>query len=114
VVAEYVPEERRANTYQSEADLEQDFIKRLQEQGYAYISIANEAGFVSNLRRQLEALNSYMFSDSEWARFFPGCLASANEGIVEKTRKIQDDYIQILKRDDGTTKKAFTTTDCRY
>ncbi len=49
-------------------------------------------------------LNSYTFSDAEWNRFFAECIASSNEGIVEKTRKIQTDHVQILKRDDGSTK----------
>ncbi|MCL2047833.1 MAG: type I restriction endonuclease subunit R [Defluviitaleaceae bacterium] len=104
VVAEYTPDPRRDDFYQSEAQLEQDFIKRLVGQGYEFISVTDEAGMISNLRCQLEALNGYTFTDSEWTRFFSDCLANKNEGIVEKTRKIQDDYVQILKRDDGTTK----------
>ena len=107
VVAEYTAEYRVAKDYQSEAQLEQDFIKRLQEQGYEYISVTDEAGLVNNLRRQLEALNGYTFTDSEWTRFFSDCIANKNEGIVEKTRKMQDDYVQILKRDDGTTKNIY-------
>ena len=107
VVAEYIPSLRRDDSSQSEAQLERDFIKRLQEQGYEYISANDEAGLVANLRHQLEALNGYTFTDSEWSRFFAECIASANEGIVEKTRKIQDDYVQILKRDDGTTKNIY-------
>jgi type I restriction enzyme R subunit len=107
VVAEYTPSPRRDDFYQSEAQLEQDFIKRLQGQGYEYISVTNEAGLVDNLRRQLETLNGYSFTDSEWARFFSDSLANKNEGIVEKTRKIQDDHVQILKRDDGTTKNIY-------
>jgi type I restriction enzyme R subunit len=104
VVAEYTPSYRRDDYYQSEAQLEQDLIKRLQGQGYEYISVTDEAGLVTNLRRQLEMLNGYVFSDSEWTRFFSDCIANKNEGIVEKTRKIQEDYVQALKRDDGTTK----------
>lgn len=107
VVAEYAAEYRTAMDYQSEADLERDFIKRLTEQGYEYISVTNEAGLVDNLRRQLETVNGYDFTDAEWKRFFAECIASANEGIVEKTRKIQDDHVQILKRDDGTTKNIY-------
>ena len=104
VVAEYAAEYRAGKDYQSEAQLEQDFIKRLGEQGYEYISVTDEAGLVLNLRHQLEMLNGYTFTDSEWARFFTDAIANKNEGIVEKTRKIQDDYVQILKRDDNTTK----------
>lgn len=104
VVAAYAPIRRHDDCYQSEAQLEREFIERLQEQGYEYINVADEAGLISNLRGQLEALNDFAFSDGEWARFFGECIASSSEGIVEKTRKIQDDHVQILKRDDGSTK----------
>src|SRR5690606_39314109 len=62
---------------------------------------------ITSLRKQLEILNDFAFTDSEWERFFAECIAHTNEGIVEKTRKIQDDHIQILKRDDGTTKNVY-------
>ncbi|GIO15781.1 DEAD/DEAH box helicase [Cohnella xylanilytica] len=104
VVSEYTPTTRREDSYQSEAALEHDFIKHLQSQGYEYISITNEAGLIANLRRQLEMLNDYSFTDTEWEWFFRKCIAGANDGIVEKTRRIQDDHIQILKCDDGSTK----------
>ena len=61
----------------------------------------------TNLRRQLELLNGYSFSNSEWNRFFTECIASANEGIVEKSRRIQDDHVQVLRRDDGTSKNIY-------
>jgi type I restriction enzyme R subunit len=104
VVAEYAAEYRTVEDYQSEADLEREFIKRLQGQGYENISVADEAGLVSNLRHQLESLNDYTFTDTEWERFFRENIAGTNDGILEKTRKIQDDYVQILKRDDDSTK----------
>lgn len=108
VVAEYTPEYSiRSEKYQSEAELEREFIRLLTSQGYEYLEIHNEAALVSNLRRQLEMLNGFTFTDSEWNRFFIECLANPNEGIVEKTRKIQDDHIQILKREDGTTKNIY-------
>jgi len=114
VVAEYAAEYRAGKDYQSEAQLEQDFIKRLSAQGYEYISLSagqagvtDEAGLVLNLRHQLEMLNGYTFTDPEWERFFADAIANKNEGIVEKARKIQDDYVQILKRDDGTTKNIY-------
>ena len=67
----------------------------------------NEAALIENLRKQLELLNDFTFTDSEWDRFFTECIANTNEGIVEKTRKIQDDHIQILRREDGTTKNVY-------
>ena len=108
VVAEYTPEyNARSEKYQSEAELEREFICLLTSQGYEYLEIHNEAALVANLRRQLELLNDFTFTDGEWNRFFTECIANPNEGIVEKTRKIQDDHIQILKRDDGTTKNIY-------
>ncbi|MCL2603803.1 MAG: type I restriction endonuclease subunit R [Defluviitaleaceae bacterium] len=105
VVAEYNAEDRAASEYQSEADLEREFIRLLSEQGYERLTFTNEAALIANLRKQLEALNGISFSDGEWERFFGECIASSNMGIVEKTRKIQDgDTIQFLKRDDGSTK----------
>ena len=107
VVAEYTPNYVRSSKYQSEAELEREFIRQLTSQGYEYISVHNEAALIENLRKQLELLNDFTFTDSEWDRFFTECIANTNEGIVEKTRKIQDDHIQILKREDGTTKNIY-------
>ena len=107
VVAEYIPEASRSDTYQSEAALEREFIRLLTTQGYEYLAIHDEASLISNLRKQLEALNRCVFSDGEWEQFFSGCIAGANEGIMEKTRKIQTDHVQILRRDDGTTKNIY-------
>ncbi len=104
VVAEYTPTEQRSDFYQSEADLEKDFIKRLQAQGYEYVTIHNEKDLVQNLRKQLELLNGFTFTDSEWNQFFRQHLANANEGIEEKTIRIQEERRISLKRDDGTTK----------
>lgn len=104
VVTEYTPVTKRPDAYQSEAALEAEFIRLLTEQGYEYLPIHSEEDLVLNLRRQLEKLNNYVFSDSEWKQFFSDCVANKNEGIAEKTRKIQEDYVQVLHRDNGTTK----------
>lgn len=104
VVTEYTPVTKRSDAYQSEAALEVEFIRLLTEQGYEYLPIHSEEDLVLNLRRQLEKLNNYVFSDSEWKQFFSDCVANKNEGIAEKTRKIQEDYVQVLHRDNGTTK----------
>jgi len=104
VVTQYEPVPKRPDSYQSEAALEKEFIRMLGEQGYTYLSIHTEADLVANLRVRLEELNSYHFSDAEWDRFFTTALANANEGIVEKTRKIQEDNVQVLTRDDGSSK----------
>lgn len=107
VVSEYIPEPRKSDAYQSEAALENEFIRLLQGQGYEYIQVRSEAELIQNLRRQLEALNRMTFTEEEWKRFFKDNLAGANEGIVEKTRKIQSDHVQPLQRDDGTSKNVY-------
>ena len=101
VVSEYDHVATPAETYQSEADLEKEFIRLLGEQGYEYLPIHTEADLISNLRSQLEKLNHYSFTDNEWEHFFNECIANKNDDIVAKTQKIQDDYIQVLKRDTG-------------
>ncbi len=104
VVAEYVPDVASAGSYQSEAELEGELIRLLQSQAYEYLPITSEAQLVANLRSQLEVLNSVTFSDAEWDQFFSERIAGANEGIVEKTVRIQEDHVQLLKRDDGSVK----------
>jgi len=104
VVTEFVPDAAGESAYQSEADLEREFIGLLQGQAYDYLRITTEAQLIANLRTQLEALNNITFSDREWAQFFSVRIAGANEGIVEKTVRIQEDHVQVLKRDDGTSK----------
>ena len=103
VVTEYEPQTKRSDAYQSEAALEAAFIKMLGEQGYEYVTIHSPDALIANLRRQLELLNNYQFTDKEWDSFFKSKIANANEGIVEKTRKIQEDYVQNLTRENGTT-----------
>lgn len=104
VVTEYIPEDKKSSNYQSEAALENEFIKMLTEQGYTRLHIHTEDELIENLRQQLELLNDYHFTDNEWNTFFRTYIANANEGIVEKTKTIQDDAVKNLTRDDGTTK----------
>ena len=104
VVAEYVPDAHAAAAYQSESALEQELLRLLQSQAYEYLPITSEAQLVANLRAQLEALNHITFSEAEWADFFENKVAGKNDGIVGKTARVQEDHVQILKRDDGSTK----------
>ena len=104
VMAEYTPEQRKSTDYQSEAELERDFIGRLVSQGYEYLPIKCEQDLIDNLRLQLEKLNGYTFFDKEWNDFYSSVIANGNDGILEKTRKIQEDYIQVLTMDNGYTK----------
>lgn len=102
VVTEYIKEDMPAYTYQSEADLEKEFIKNLQNQGYEYLSIHNEKELIVNLKDKLEKLNNIIFSENEWERFFKEKIVNKNESIIEKTRTIQEDYIKSFTRDNGT------------
>lgn len=104
VVTEYKPQSKRSEAYQSEADLEQEFIRLLCELGYERLTIHKEADLITNLRTQLEKLNNYRFTDGEWKRFWDEVLANTNSGILEKTRLIQEDYVQVLRRDNGESK----------
>lgn len=107
VVAEYEPIKRLNDSYQSEDALEKHLLKLLQEQGYGYVSIKGASDLEVNLRKQLETLNKYVFTDAEWEYFFKHNIASNNEGIVEKTRKIQEDFIQVLKCEDGSSRNIY-------
>lgn len=107
VVSEYVHAVSTSEAYQSEADLEKEFIRLLGEQGYEYLPIHTETDLISNLRTQLEKLNNYHFTDNEWEQFFNTCIANNNDDIVAKTTKIQEDYIQVLRRDTGESRNIY-------
>ena len=107
VVAEYTPLYGRKQEYQSEAVLEAKFVDMLQQEGYEHLRINSEAELIANLRKKLEELNNYKFTDNEWNTFFGKNIASNNDGIVEKTRRIQEDHIQTLERDNGEFKNIY-------
>ena len=105
VATEYIPEQKVSQDYQTEAELEADFIKQLGTQGYEYLSIHKESDLVDNLRKRLEILNHYEFTDKEWDDFFRTVLANPTEGIVEKTKKLQEGgSLQVLIRENGEPK----------
>ena len=103
VVSSYESKRVRQTEYQSEADLENALIKQLKNQGYEYLNAKTPNELILNLRVQLEKLNNYTFSDKEWNQILNNYLVNPKESIVEKTRKIQEDYIYSLTKDDGTT-----------
>lgn len=107
VVSEYEHAVSTSEAYQSEAELEKEFIRLLGEQGYEHLPIHTEADLVSNLRTSLEKLNDYHFTDNEWEHFFNECIANKNDDIVAKTARIQEDYIQVLKRDNGESRNIY-------
>ena len=104
VITEYEPVPRRSDSYQSEAELEKEFIRLLVEQGYTYLNIHKEADLIANLRERLEELNNIKFTDREWEQFFTTAIANPNDKIEDKTQTIQEDYVKVLKREDGTSK----------
>lgn len=103
IAVEFTPSKKVDSSYQSEAQLEKELIKTLEAQGYEYAPISDEKALESNLRTKLETLNSTTLSDTEWRRFFNQVLSRANASIVEKSELIQEDYIQPLERDNGST-----------
>ena len=107
VVSEYVPDAKKQVDYQSEAQLEAEFIQLLQGQAYEFLSVTDSEGLVSNLRVQLEMLNGITFSDSEWSTFFSEKIANETAGIVDKAAIIQEDHVQLLRREDGSVKNIY-------
>ena len=103
VVAEFEGGYFSAAQYQSEAEMEQDFINRLTRQAYEYLPISTESEVTANLRRQIERLNDYRFGDDEWQDFFREHLGNPNQGIIEKTKTIQEDHIKSWRKPDGST-----------
>lgn len=91
-------------SYQSEADLERELIANLVAQGYERADFKTSDELYANLKVQIERLNNITFSDSEWERFLTEYLDAPNEGMIEKTRKIQEDYIYDFIFDDGHLK----------
>ena len=88
--------------YQTEGSLEREFIRDLQAQGYEYLQgLNNHDELIKNLRVQLQRLNNVVFSDVEWRRFLEEYLDKPSDSLIEKTRKIHDDYIYDFVFDDG-------------
>ncbi len=102
VMSEYDAPEPEAGAYESESELERHLIEILTSQGYDYLPVHEETDLIDNLRRQLERLNDIKFTDKEWQRFFKARLAHEGDGIVEKTRIVQREHVQLLERDDGS------------
>ena len=103
VIAQYDGLRRKDNSYQSEAQLEKEFIDTLKDEGYEYLIFNSEKELINNLRKKIEDLNHYTFKDDEWDSFFIKEIANQNYGIKEKTCTIQKDEIKVLQHNDGTT-----------
>ena len=107
VLAEYKGLNKIETSYQSEDALEKELIKTLVEQGYQRLNITSEDELILNLRKQLEKLNNYYFTDGEWDSFFTKVIANKNDYIIEKTRLIQEDYKQEITLDSGEKKNVY-------
>ncbi|MDD4863971.1 MAG: type I restriction endonuclease subunit R [Alishewanella agri] len=108
VLERYVREWQVAESYQSEADLERELIRDLINQGYDYLSdLTTPDALLANLRTQLQALNHVQFQDGEWQRFLETYLDKPSDSIVDKTRKIHDDYIHDFVFDDGRIQNIY-------
>ena len=108
VLDRYVRDWEAADTYQSESDLERELIQDLVTQGYEFMpTLATQEAMLLNVRVQLQALNNVQFSDGEWARFVAIFLDKPSDSVVDKTRKIHDDYIYDFEFDDERTQNIY-------
>ena len=95
-------------SYQSESDLELELIQDLENQGYEYLpELNNPISLLANVRKQIQHLNGVEFSDCEWARFAETFLDRPSDSILDKTRKLHDDYIHDFVFDDGRIKNIY-------
>lgn len=102
VLEQYTQVPKVAESYQSEYDLEREFIQDLQHQGYEYLpGLKTPEALLANVRAQLQTLNNVQFADGEWWRFVETFLDTPSDGIIEKTRKIHDDHVHDFVFDDG-------------
>jgi len=108
VLDKYTKDWQVAENYQSEDDLERELIQDLVNQGYEFLpGLNNPEAMLANVRVQLQGLNSVEFSDGEWVRFVESYLDKPSDGIVDKTRKIHDDYIHDFVFDDGRIQNIY-------
>ena len=102
VAAEMADENGHGQRYQTEQELESEFIRILRSNGIEYLQITDESSMIKNLRTQLCRLNNVIFSDKEWKQIFGHYIANNNESIEDKTTKVHEDHIYNLRRDDDS------------
>ncbi|EEB71356.1 type I site-specific deoxyribonuclease, HsdR family, putative [Ruegeria sp. R11] len=108
VLDKYTKEWAAADRYQSEDDLERELVQDLVNQGYEFLpALTTPDAMLANVRVQLEQLNNVTFSDDEWKRFVETYLDKPSDNIVDKTRKIHDDYIHDFVFDDGRIQNIY-------
>jgi type I restriction enzyme, R subunit len=108
VLDKYSKQPKVSESYQSEYDLESEFIQDLDNQGYQYLSsITNRQSMLANVREQLQTLNHVQFTEGEWQRFVETFLDKPSDSITDKTRKIHDNYIHDFVFDDGRIQNIY-------
>src|SRR5690349_13676089 len=108
ILDKYTKEWKIADSYQSEGDLEREFMQDLANQGYEHPAALNTSeALLANLREQLQTLNNVEFSDGEWLRFVESWLDKPSDSIVDKTRKIHDDHVHDFVFDDGRIQNIY-------
>lgn len=108
VLDKYTKEWEIAESYQSEADLERELIRDLVNQGYEFLpELTTPDAMLANVRLQLQALNNVTFSEGEWLRFVETYLDKPSDNLIDKTRKIHDDYIHDFTFDDGRIQNIY-------
>ena len=108
ILDKYSPEWKITESYQSEGDLERELIQDLVNQGYEYLPTLNNAkAMLANVREQLQSLNNVEFLEAEWRRFVETWMDKPSDGVVEKARKIHDDYVHDFVFDDGRIQNIY-------
>lgn len=108
ILDKYNPDWKITESYQSEGDLERELIQDLVNQGYEYLpNLNNTKAMLANVREQLQTLNKVEFLEAEWRRFVETWMDKPSDGVVEKARKIHDDYVHDFVFDDGRIQNIY-------
>lgn len=108
ILDKYNPDWKITESYQSEGDLERELIQDLVNQGYEYLpTLNNSKAMLANVREQLQTLNKVEFLEAEWRRFVETWMDKPSDGVVEKARKIHDDYVHDFVFDDGRIQNIY-------
>lgn len=102
IILEKYTKLEQPSQYQTEADLEKELIADLCQQGYEYLTyLTTPEALLANLKTQMEVLNNVVFTDAEWLRFLDEYLNKPSDSLIDRTRKLHDNYIYDFIFDDG-------------
>ena len=102
IILEKYTKIEQPSQYQTEADLEKELIGDLRQQGYEYLTyLTTPEALLANLKTQMEVLNNVVFTDAEWLRFLDEYLNKPSDSLIDRTRKLHDNYIYDFIFDDG-------------